>query len=156
MTQPRGGTSTPVITTPDNQASIPFLGALLRLRAGSEHTGGTFALLEHTGERGYMSPLHLHRDGEETFLVLEGELRVEVGDDRHQVGPGGLALLPRDLPHGFVVVSPQARFLTLHTPGGFERFVAKAAAHGEPLGPDELTRLAAEFGVEIVGPPLLP
>lgn len=93
MTQPRGGTSTPVITTPDDQASIPFLGALLRLRAGSEHTGGTFALLEHTGERGYMSPLHLHRDDEETFLVLEGELRVEVGDDRHQVGPGGLALL---------------------------------------------------------------
>ena len=72
------------------------------------------------------------------------------------MGAGGLALLPRGLAHGFVVTSAQARFLTLHTPSGFDRFVAEVGAAAEAPGPDELTRLAAAHGIRIVGPPLRP
>ena len=104
------------------------------MRAISADTGGAFAVLEHTGERGYVSPLHLHEAGEETFLVLEGTLRVEVGADVHGVGAGGLALLTRGLAHGFVVTSLQARFLTLHTPAGFDSFVADRPWSPEPGG----------------------
>ncbi|MFC0541642.1 cupin domain-containing protein [Kutzneria chonburiensis] len=149
-----------VVTDPDTQAAVNFLGAVVRARIGAEDTAGRFAVLEHAGERGYMSPLHLHEADEETFLVLDGELRVEVGSEAHAVGAGGLALLPRGLPHGFVVVSGSARFLTLHTPAGFDRFVAEV---GTPLNvpadvpaPAELTRIAARHGIQIVGPPLLP
>ncbi|MGW5496838.1 cupin domain-containing protein [Streptomyces olivaceoviridis] len=156
MTYPSGGISTPVIAIPETQTAVEFLGGLVRFRAGSQDTGGNYALLEHTGERGYMSPLHLHRADEETFLVLEGTLRVEVGTDTYQVGAGGLALLPRGLAHGFVVTSPQARFLTLHTPGGFDRFVAQAGEGAHTSDPAELTRMAAAHGIDIVGPPLLP
>ncbi|MFF5554011.1 cupin domain-containing protein [Streptomyces olivaceoviridis] len=155
MTHPSGGISTPVIATPETQTAVEFLGGLVRFRAGSQDTGGNYALLEHTGERGYMSPLHQHRADEETFLILEGSLRVEVGTDTYQVGAGGLALLPRGLAHGFVVTSPQARFLTLHTPGGFDRFVAQAS-DARASDPAELTRMAAAHGIDIVGPPLLP
>ena len=49
--------------------------------------------------------------------MLDGEVRVEVGGEAHAAGPGAVAFLPRQLPHAFVVTSPQARFLTLHTPG---------------------------------------
>jgi quercetin dioxygenase-like cupin family protein len=156
MTTFAGGTATPVLTHPDTQTAVDFLGGLIRIRAGSDDTAGVFSLLEHSGERGYMSPLHLHDADEETFLVLEGTLRVEVGTDVHTVGSGGLALLPRGLPHGFVVTSASARFLTLHTPGGFERFVAEVGA--APVVPDPalLTKTAAGYGIQIVGPPLLP
>jgi len=158
MTDTSRAATTPVLTDPETQAAVNFLGALVRTRIGGPATAGRFAVLEHAGERGYMSPLHLHEADEETFLVLDGELRVEVGSDAHPVGAGGVALLPRGLPHGFVVVSGSARFLTLHTPAGFDRFVAEV---GTPLtvpaeGPDpaELTRIAAKHGIQIVGPPL--
>jgi quercetin dioxygenase-like cupin family protein len=160
MTDTSRAVTAPVLTDPETQAAVNFLGALVRTRIGTADTAGRFAVLEHAGERGYMSPLHQHEADEETFLVLDGELRVEVGPDTHAVGAGGLALLPRGLPHGFVVVSGAARFLTLHTPAGFDRFVAEV---GTPLDvpaelpdPAELSRVAARHGIQIVGPPLVP
>ncbi|GAB1340715.1 hypothetical protein ACE1SV_73050 [Streptomyces sp. E-15] len=166
MTSLSGNISSPVLTDPDTQTAVNFLGGLVRIRARAADTAGAYALLEHSGERGYMSPLHLHESDEETFLVLEGTLRVEVGNEVRSVGAGALALLPRGLAHGFVVTSPQARFLTLHTPGGgFDEFVAEigvplataeALAGGAGPDPEELTRVAASHGIQIVGPPLLP
>ena len=94
--------------------------------------------------------------------MLDGTLRVEVGAEVLSVGSGGLALLPRGLAHGFVVTSPQARFLTVHTPSGFDRFVdeigvpPETAAGRAPLSPEELTRIAAGHGIQIVGPPVQP
>ncbi|WP_234329405.1 MULTISPECIES: cupin domain-containing protein [unclassified Streptomyces] len=113
MTSLSGTITSPVLTDPDTQQAVRFLGGLVRMRARAADTAGAYALLEHTGERGYMSPLHLHESDEETFLILDGTLRVEVGDEVRSVGAGGLALLPRGLAHGFVVTSPTARFLTL-------------------------------------------
>ncbi|MEU6845428.1 cupin domain-containing protein [Streptomyces sp. NPDC046716] len=166
MTSLSGNISTPVITDSDTQKAVMFLGGLVRMRAEAADTGGAYALLEHTGERGYMSPLHLHEADEETFFILDGTLRVEVGNEVRSVGAGALALLPRGLAHGFVVTSPTARFLTLHTPGGgFDAFVEEAGvpfdglvppAVGPGLDPEELTRVAAAHGIQIVGPPLLP
>ncbi|POX58398.1 cupin domain-containing protein [Streptomyces sp. Ru62] len=166
MTSLSGNITSPVLTDPDTQQAVRFLGGLVRMRARAADTAGAYALLEHTGERGYMSPLHLHESDEETFLILDGTLRVEVGNEVRSVGAGGLALLPRGLAHGFVVTSPTARFLTLHTPGGgFDAFVADVGVPfdgtvppeaGPGPDPEELTRLAAAHGIQIVGPPLLP
>jgi quercetin dioxygenase-like cupin family protein len=166
VTSLSGNITAPVITEPDTQEAVQFLGGLVRIRAKAADTAGSYALLEHTGERGYMSPLHLHESDEETFLVLDGTLRVEVGKEIRSVGAGALALLPRGLAHGFVVTSPTARFLTLHTPGGgFDAFVAEAGlpfdgsvppAAGPGPDPEELTRMAARHGIQIVGPPLVP
>ncbi|MET9232400.1 cupin domain-containing protein [Lentzea sp. NPDC003310] len=148
----------PAILTPQEQEAVWFLGALLTVRTGGDGTGGQLAVLEHQGERGYNSPAHLHLDDDETFLVLEGELRVEVGGQARAAGPGSVAFLPRNLAHAFVVTSPQARFLTLHTPAGFEKFVVEAGTPTRPaeeLPPDPaaLGAMAAAYGIEIVGPP---
>jgi quercetin dioxygenase-like cupin family protein len=151
----------PAILTPDEQQAAWFLGALIRIRTGGGETGGQLAVLEHHGERGYSSPLHLHNHDEETFLILEGELRVEVDGQARAVGAGAAAFLPRKLPHAFVVTSPQARFLTLHTPAGFEKFVLAAGTPTRPVedlppDPDALGTMAAAYGVEIIGPPPAP
>jgi quercetin dioxygenase-like cupin family protein len=147
------------------QQAVWFLGALVRVRASGDATAGVLDILEHHGERGYGSPLHRHLSDDETFLVLDGELRVEVGGEAYAAGPGAVAFLPRQLPHAFVVTSPQARFLTLHTPGGFDRFTRAAgtpaganATPPEDVQPDPaaLAALASSYGVEILGPPPVP
>ena len=153
----------PAILTPEVQEAVWFLGALIRVRAGGEATDGRLAVLEHRGLRGYSSPMHRHAADEETFFVLEGEVRVEVGGHGRAVGPGAVAFLPRHLPHAFVVTSPQARFLTLHTPAGFDRFTLAAGTPASPtdtLPPDELppdpvalATMASAYGIEILGRP---
>jgi hypothetical protein len=80
-------------------------------------------------------------------------------------GAGAAAFLPRQLPHAIVVTSPQARYLTFHTPAGFDAFTkamgTPAVSESPPVGetpPDlaELTRVAAQYGIEILGPKPIP
>ena len=161
----QGFPTTPTILSEQEQQAVWFLGALVRVRTHGSTTAGTLAVLEHNGGRGYSSPLHRHRYDEETFLVLNGELRVDVDGVTKSAGAGAAAILPRGLTHSFVVTSPEARFLTIHTPAGFEAFTIEA---GEPavsfdippnvLPPDPaaLAAMAAGYGIEILGPPPTP
>jgi quercetin dioxygenase-like cupin family protein len=152
----------PTILPPDVQDAVWFLGALVRIRSGGDATGGKLAILEHQSERGFSTPVHRHDIADETFLVLEGELRVEVDGKARAVGAGATAFLPRGRPHALLVTSPQARYLTLHTPAGFDSFTR---AVGTPVTtdtpPDEpppdpatLAALARAHGIEFLGPPL--
>ncbi|MDQ3887599.1 MAG: cupin domain-containing protein [Actinomycetota bacterium] len=161
-----GVPSASAFLTPEIQQAVWFLGALVRIRVGGDSTGGSLAVLEHYGERGYCSPLHRHEADEELFFVLEGQLRVEVDGQQHAAGPGAVAVLPRALPHAFVVTSPHARFLTFHTPAGFERFTLEAGTattslehsppNDRPLEPAALAEMASAFGIQILGPPPTP
>jgi quercetin dioxygenase-like cupin family protein len=159
-------TIAPAILTPEVQKAVCFLGALVRIRVGGEATDGRLAVLEHHAERGYTCPVHRHHADDETFLVLEGELRVECGEEVWAAGAGGVAFLPRQVPHAFVVTSPQARILTLHTPARFDEFVLTAGTVAPPVGtmapeeappdPAALAAMASSYGIEILGPPLVP
>lgn len=135
----------PAILPAGVQQGVWFLVALVKIRAGGDATGKTFAILEHSCERGWGSPLHRHQADDETFFVFEGDLRVEVDGDTYTAGPGAVAFLPRQLPHAFVVTSPQARYLTFHTPAGFDAFTQAVGTPamsdvppkaGEPVRPN--------------------
>lgn len=115
-----------VLSDPAVQSALWFLGGLVQVRAAGRHTQGRFAVLQHTARRGYNSPLHVHAVDDETFLVIDGSLRIICDGQEYLGDPGALALLPRGSQHAFVVTSRDARFLTLHHPAGFEDFVIKA------------------------------
>jgi quercetin dioxygenase-like cupin family protein len=152
-----------VISSPDTQAAIWFLGALSQVRLSGEQTSGAFSLAENLARRGNASPVHVHDRDDETFFVLDGELRVVAGEEEHAAGPGTVAVLPRRLRHAYVVTSATARFLVLHTPGGFEQFAAEVGHPAqaltlppEPAGPPDLAALAqtaARYGITILAPP---
>jgi len=158
-----GAAGAPAILSPETQQTGRFLGTLIHIRAGADATGGRLAIVEHQAERGLGSPVDRHRVDDETFLVLEGELRVEVDGQARAAGAGAVAFRPRGLPHAFVVTSPQARYLTIHTPAGFDQFTIAAGTSVGPTGappvdelppdPAALAAMAAEYGIEILGPP---
>ncbi|PPF85595.1 cupin domain-containing protein [Subtercola sp. Z020] len=153
---------------PDVQRAVWFLGALLTERLGGPDTDDSLAVLQHEGERGYGSPMHVHLRDDETFVVLDGRIELTSADVVSSAEAGSALFLPRGVTHGFVVSSATAKFLTLQTPSGFDKFVLEAgtpatADRGEaalhaptdaPMpSPEELTRIAARYGIEIVGPP---
>ena len=166
MTEPIALVTRSLISGPDSQAAIWFLGALSQVRVSGAHTGGAFALADHLARRGNASPVHVHDRDDETFFVLDGELRVFAGEEEHTAGPGTVAVLPRRLRHAYVVTSATARFLTLHTPAGFEQFAAEAGDPAQaltlpppPAGPpdfDALAQAAARHGISILAPPPQP
>jgi quercetin dioxygenase-like cupin family protein len=163
MTEPITRVSGSVISGPDTQAAIWFLGALSQLRVSGEQTGGAFALADHLARRGNASPVHVHDRDDETFFVLDGELRVFVGEEEHTAGPGTVAVLPRCVRHAYAVTSATARFLTLHTPAGFEQFATEVGEPARaltlpppPAGPPDfaaLTQAAARHQITILAPP---
>jgi quercetin dioxygenase-like cupin family protein len=162
MTQPIAA----VISTPDSQTAIWFLGVLSQVRVSGEQTGGAFSLTDNLARRGNASPVHLHDHEDETLVVLDGELRVLADEDEYTAVPGTVAVLPRRRRHAYVVTSATARFLTLHLPGGFEQFSAEVGEPAaaltlppEPAGPPDLATLAetaARYGITILGPPPRP
>jgi mannose-6-phosphate isomerase-like protein (cupin superfamily) len=155
-----------VISSSDTQTAIWFLGALSQVRVSGEQTGGAFSLAENLVRRGGGSPVHVHDREDETFFVLDGELRVIVGEEDFAAGPGTVAVLPRRLRHAYVVTSATARFLVLHSPGGFEQFAAEVGEPAqartlppEPARPPDLAALAqvaARHGITILAPPRQP
>jgi len=158
-----------VISDPAVQTALWFFGGLVQIRAAGAHTGGRFAVVEHTARRGYTAPLHVHAADDETFLVIDGSLRVVCDSEEYLAEPGGLALLPRGSQHTFVVTSRDARFLTLHHPAGFEDFLTEAGAPAPELvaplpldGPpppelaEALAAAASRYGITLIGPPLQP
>ena len=156
MTEVSGRAVQPFLGELDEQDMLWFLGERTWLRATSAQTGGTLGLVEQVISPGFASPYHVHRNEDESFYVLKGEIRFVSNGQSWVLGSGGFAFLPRDIPHGFRVEGDaSARFLILTTPAGFEAFVAELSTPEPPTGPPDLealTRIAAEYGVEILGP----
>jgi quercetin dioxygenase-like cupin family protein len=142
--------------------AVWFLNNLAVVHARSEDTAGDYALVELTGAPGDAPPLHVHPHDDEGFYVLEGALRVHVGDQVHHLGPGDFALGPRGVPHVYVVESERpARWLATSN-GGFDRFILEVGEPAEALtlppephipAPEELAATASRHGIEILGPP---
>ncbi len=137
-----------------------FGGGVHTWLARTEQTGGAYLLFEDALTAGKASPLHTHPLSDETFYVLEGEILVHLDGVEQTVSAGGLAFMPRGLPHAFLVVSPTARVLCLHTPGccqGFYLDASEPIGDGEPSGVLDFDRLraaaAADPGIDLLGPP---
>ena len=108
-------------------------GHLATVMMASDDTQGRCAMLEFVTPAGGGSPYHVHRNEDESFYVLEGEMTFYVGDAVIEAQAGWFAFGPRNVPHTFVV-GPHgpARYLLFTQPGGFKQFVAEV---GEPAAP---------------------
>jgi quercetin dioxygenase-like cupin family protein len=143
-----------------------FLGALATIKSSGETTGGRVAVTENTAPRGHGSPLHVHHNEDEWFYVLSGELTFWVDGQVITATEGSFVYGPRDAPHTFTVSSDEARFLLVIEPAGFENFLRALSepaqsltlppASVEPPAMETMMAAAAEYGLEILGPPGIP
>ena len=142
-----------------------FLGTTVRFLASCEQGTDGLSLIESCAREGDSPPLHVHRTEDELFHVLEGELRLRVGERDVRLAAGEAAVAPRGVPHSYRVESPQARWLVTTARGDFERFVRALSRPAEheglppqaPPTPEQVERLAvtaAAHGIDLVGPPL--
>ena len=96
-------------------------------------------------------PLHVHPGFDETYLVLDGRLEVLLGEDRSQLTAGAVAYVSGSVPHTFRNPHGEpARFLSICSPGGFERFF-RAVAAGDRKAIAEVSERFGYRAVDSVG-----
>jgi quercetin dioxygenase-like cupin family protein len=166
----KNGTATdelaPIALGPNQGESLWFLGSHVSIKASAETTAGRVAVIEHLTPRGLGSPLHVHHREDEWFYVIEGELTLWVGGRVINAPAGSFVYGPRDIPHTYTVSSETARYLLVTEPGDFATFMRTLAEPAsevvipppasEPPDVAALTAVAAEYGIEILGPPGIP
>jgi mannose-6-phosphate isomerase-like protein (cupin superfamily) len=131
-------------------------------KIGAQQTHGRLFQLLCRDRRAGAPPLHVHRREDETFYVIAGEMTFFVGDQRIEATAGDFVYAPKDVPHSFLVESDRAEYLVSFVPAGAEEFFAEVAPRVVPgeaapspsePDPEDFTRIAARYGIEIVGPP---
>jgi len=132
---------------------IDFLGSPARILVDGGTARGAYCLVETSGPRGDMPPLHVHHADDEAFYVLDGRLTIFVGDRTIDLRAGGCAFAPRGVAHTYRVESESARWLAAGSPAGFDAFVRDVGEAGSGGGPAELAEIALRHGIEILGPP---
>ncbi|HET7727893.1 MAG TPA: quercetin 2,3-dioxygenase [Candidatus Limnocylindrales bacterium] len=126
-----------------------------------EESGGAYFAMEALVPPGGGPPPHIHRREDETFYLLEGEIRFRLGDETITAGPGDFVNVPRGTVHNFTNAgSETARMVLTFTPAGMERFFeetlepAPNAAEGAPDNLDEVAAryvaAAPDYGLEFV------
>lgn len=143
-----------------------FNGALIIVKAGAETTDGRYAAVEFRAAKGFAAPLHTHRDEDEVFLVLDGNVRLQLDDAIIEGEPGTLVYSTRGTRHSFHIDSDEARLLLSFGPAGVERFFREGSVPARSLElprsdeklPDRQTimEIATRYGQQFVGPPLPP
>ena len=153
-------------TTSSATNHLWFLNTLVTILVSEADGQDHISVLDHLGPYGFSPPLHRHHTQDETFYVLEGEFRFHLDGQEHRVCAGETFLVPKGIPHQFRIESPPGgRWLTITVPGDFERFVramsrpAERFELPEPASPSpeavqKLTETAAQYSIEILGPPL--
>lgn len=144
-----------------------FLNHVATVKVAGEGSR-SMSVVEFNAPKGFGPPLHVHRDEDELFILLEGELAFITGDDRFEHGPGAVAYLPHSKPHTFQVLSDTARLINVTSSNTtIPRFDEMVAALGVPtdspampeplpIDPGRVAEICAVHGIDIVGPPPAP
>ena len=162
MTNPPTGAGIPHGGSPDLDTTHWYQRRPTAILLTAERTNGQCSVVLGTERPGSEPPRHRHQYEDETCYVLVGALTYHVGEELLLVSSGACIFLPRGIDHTFVVHSPEARVLTLYTPGGFEGYLREMSAPQPDAGGahagaayevERMIAVAARYGCDITGPP---
>jgi mannose-6-phosphate isomerase-like protein (cupin superfamily) len=130
-------------------------GFAVAVKADELQSGGVVSVLETQEPPGFGPPVHVHHDCAEAFYVLEGEYVMYLGEDEVVCRPGSFIFVPRGVPHGFRTGNAVSRKLNFYFPASMVGYFddLSAVLRQQDVGDDELAKIAAQHGMEIVGPP---
>lgn len=132
-----------------------------RLIVSGEDTSGRYSLTEWVVAPEPEPPssdrsdfrAHLHRECEETFLVVSGSLEFLAGDVVALLGENDFVRVPAGVPHGYRNTSGEAvTMLVSFVPGGLEELFVKYRTDqddtpAEGFIAEATRRFASEFGL---------
>lgn len=62
------------------------------------------------------TPRHKHDDSEQMVLMLKGRMFIHIGDDRHEVKPGDVCVIPVGVEHLFETIEGEVELFEIFAP----------------------------------------
>jgi mannose-6-phosphate isomerase-like protein (cupin superfamily) len=126
------------------------------IRVGPADSEGQLTILDYRAPASFGPPRHVHHREDEVLELIEGQAVFWTPNLSFVLAPGDLVLLPKLGPHTWRAYGPKGiRFTATFTPSGFECFFQNIERR-RLLAADvaELRIVAADAGMDILGPPL--
>ena len=144
---------------PEDGKALPNpIGGRMVVKVRDEDTASAYSVHDNTIPPGSPGPRpHIHRNHEEAFYVLEGELTVRVGSRKITAPAGSFVVVSRGVVHQpSNPGTQQTRVLLTFSPSGMDHFFEEAAERriprqAEPTDPAVLEKLEAftrKYGYE--------
>ena len=147
-----------VLVERENGRPIHVLGNEVIVKISSRDTDGAFTIFEGQTQPLAGPPLHIHRDQDESWYILEGQYKFEVDGQEIYAGAGATVFAPRGSRHTFQNIgAAPGRMVTTVVPGGLDIFFEEleaAVPRGAAPDPAKLAPIFKKHGQELVGPPL--
>lgn len=153
--------------SPRKAEALWFGNTLVKILLSSNHGRDGTAVIEHRMPHGDSPPMHIHRNEDEIFHIIEGKMRFQVGQEQIVVEAGETVVAPKGIPHTFRVESADGvRCLTVTKGADFEGLIRMAGrpATVEELPPaagaptpemiEALVRACQTNNIDVVGAPL--
>jgi mannose-6-phosphate isomerase-like protein (cupin superfamily) len=121
------------------------------IRISAADTNGAYSVVEIVSDHGDGTPIHIHQNEDEHFIILGGTARIASGDKTFDAAAGTAFTLSKGVPHAWYNLSNSPlRMVVISTPGGIEEILRLIAKGGDI----DIMALVEKFGVRIVGPML--
>lgn len=141
----------PEDTTDNGSWYIGTSGVRYTVRLSSAQTNGAYAIVETVAPPGCSTPMHIHRNEDERFVVLTGTYRILIEDKLFHAPIGTSFTVPRGSRHTWRNMSNETgRLLSILAPGGFENCLPTVRESPE----DKIPEVIERYGCLIVGQPL--
>jgi quercetin dioxygenase-like cupin family protein len=139
----------PVVIPPDSGKVLNFLGITHKLT--HQQTGGGYYLFEFAFDPESGNSLHVHSYEDEVVYVLEGAIQIRLGNEKLQTIAGGVAHLPKRIPHAlYNPLKVPSRYSAIVIPGGMEDFFDElnAALEANTLDDAMHKKISRKYGIE--------
>lgn len=118
------------------EETLSVIGHTIVVKIGADQTDGAYSVFELTVPPQVGTGLHIDKDWDEFWHVIEGIFAFTLNGERRELGAGGFAYGPKGIPHRFMNVGEATgKLVMVTTPSGLERFfkdVHQASLNGRP------------------------
>jgi mannose-6-phosphate isomerase-like protein (cupin superfamily) len=128
-----------------------FGGDKFSTKVSTRDTNGAFYVFESTRLKKGGPGLHVHKEQDEWWYVIEGEFSITVGENTYQAKAGDSIFGPRMVPHKFSKTNEgKSRLIIMFQPAGRMEEFFKKVSNGalQKLTNSELNSLCKEHGFE--------
>ncbi len=138
-------TVNPKLVTQDQGQKLNVIGDNQIVKLSGQDTNGQFTLIEQNNEPGMGIPPHVHKNEDEVFQVVSGQVEMVIGGDSFILNPGDLIFCPKGIPHAWKVIGTEkAQAMLSIFPAGLENMFEELAQL--PPGPPDLGTVAQICG----------
>ena len=139
----------PFMVPPGSGKVLKTIGVTHKLT--SQQTGSGYYLFESEFDPENGNRLHVHSFEDEVVYVIQGAIQIRLGDGQLEVSEGGVAHLPKGIPHAlYNPLEVPLRILALAIPGGMEQFFDEldSAIQNNSMNDEKHREISQKYGIE--------